>query len=206
MTDPDTSHKSEDPTPASEASSVGMPLTATPERRISALSRERFALARSGSGSEASHLSNDRTTHGTSDTTSAFRAELPGELDTSGAADDAARRWGVETLPGGSGVLVVIRGPNAGSRFELDQPVTSAGRNPDSDIFLDDVTVSRHHAEFHRDNGQFQVVDLNSLNRTYVNGKPLHSGAVLANGDQIQIGNFRLLFLTGPATGRHHTA
>jgi pSer/pThr/pTyr-binding forkhead associated (FHA) protein len=89
----------------------------------------------------------------------------------------------------------VKRGPNAGSRFLLDQPVTSAGRHPRSDIFLDEVTVSRRHAEFRRENGEFRVVDIGSLNGTYVNRKPV-TAAVLANGDEIQIGKFRLVFLT----------
>lgn len=73
----------------------------------------------------------------------------------------------------------MIRGPNAGSKYLLDQPVTSAGRHPDSDIFLDDATVSRHHAEFRLENGQFLLVDLDSLNNTYLNQEPIHS-AVLA--------------------------
>ena len=106
----------------------------------------------------------------------------------------------VEGLPSGSALLVVKRGPNAGSRFLLDQPVTSAGRHPDSDIFLDEVTVSRRHAEFRRDNGEFQIVDISSLNGTYVNRKPVAS-AMLANGDEIQIGKFRLVFLITPTTG-----
>ena len=72
-----------------------------------------------------------------------------------------------------------------------------AGRNPDSDIFLDDVTVSRHHAEFHRTGDSFTVTDSGSLNGTYVNREPVDS-AVLANGDEVQIGKFRLVFLTGP--------
>src|SRR5258708_7642360 len=71
-----------------------------------------------------------------------------------------------EELPAGSALLVVKRGPNAGSRFLLDQPVTAAGRHPRSDIFLDDVTVSRRHAEFRWENDEFQVVDLGSLNGT----------------------------------------
>jgi pSer/pThr/pTyr-binding forkhead associated (FHA) protein len=100
-------------------------------------------------------------------------------------------------LPAGSALLVVKRGPNAGSRFLLDQPTTSAGRHPDSDIFLDDVTVSRRHAEFRLEAGEFQVVDVGSLNGTYVNREPVDS-AVLANGDEVQIGKFRLVFLTGP--------
>jgi Inner membrane component of T3SS, cytoplasmic domain len=76
------------------------------------------------------------------------------------APDSAVSR--VEELPAGSALLVVKRGPNAGSRFLLDQPVTAAGRHPGSDIFLDDVTVSRQHAEFRWENDEFQVVDLGS--------------------------------------------
>ena len=75
----------------------------------------------------------------------------------------------VDALPPGSALLVVKRGPNAGSRFLLDPDVTTAGRHPDSDIFLDDVTVSRRHAEFRREGGGFVVHDVGSLNGTYVN-------------------------------------
>ena len=100
-------------------------------------------------------------------------------------------------VPHGSGVLVVTRGPNVGARYVLDAGVTRAGRHPDSDIFLDDVTVSRRHAEFRLETAEFQVVDVGSLNGTYVNREPVDS-AVLANGDEVQIGKFRLVFLTGP--------
>lgn len=132
------------------------------------------------------------------ETTSVFRADFLNELENTGAASTAeAPVSGVEGLPAGSALLVVKRGPNAGSRFLLDQPTTSAGRHPDSDIFLDDVTVSRRHAEFRQDEGEFQVVDVGSLNGTYVNREPVDS-AVLANGDEVQIGKFRLVFLTGP--------
>jgi len=134
---------------------------------------------------------------GTGEITSGFRADVHGELDTSAAVADAVLMGDVEALPRGVGMLVVKRGPNAGSRFRLDRPVMSAGRHPASDIFLDDITVSRRHAEFRRENGEFHVVDLGSLNNTYLNGEPVDS-AVLANGDDIQIGNFRLVFLTGP--------
>ena len=89
--------------------------------------------------------------------------------------------------------------PQAGSRFLLDQPVTSAGRHPSSDIFLDHVTVSRRHAEFRLENGEVRVVDIDSLNGTYVNRQPVES-AVLASGDEIHIGKFRLVFLTRPTT------
>jgi pSer/pThr/pTyr-binding forkhead associated (FHA) protein len=102
-----------------------------------------------------------------------------------------------EGLPRSSALLVVRRGPNAGSRFLLDQPVTSAGRHPGSDLFLDDVTVSRRHAEFRLMNGEFRVVNVDSFNDTYVNGEPVH-WAMLANGDEIQIGKFRLVFLVSP--------
>ena len=93
-----------------------------------------------------------------------------------------------------------MRGPNAGSQFLLDQPVTSAGRHPDSDIVLDDATVSRHHVEFRLENGQFLLVDLDSLNNTYVNHEPIET-AVLVNGDEIQIGKFFPSDVPDPA---HH--
>jgi hypothetical protein len=96
------------------------------------------------------------------------------------------------------GLLAEMVAPRA--RFLLDQPTTSAGRHPDSDIFLDDVTVSRRHAEFRRDGAEFVVVDVGSLNGTYVNREPVDT-AVLANGDEVQIGKFRLVFLTGPRDG-----
>lgn len=133
----------------------------------------------------------------TVETTSVFRADFLNELDAPAQAGADTAVSGVEGLPSGSALLVVKRGPNAGSRFLLDQAVTSAGRHPDSDIFLDDVTVSRRHAEFRLESGDFQVVDVGSLNGTYVNREPVDS-SVLANGDEVQIGKFRLVFLTGP--------
>jgi pSer/pThr/pTyr-binding forkhead associated (FHA) protein len=97
-----------------------------------------------------------------------------------------------------SAILVVKRGPNAGSRFPLHQPVRSAGRDPRSDIFLDEVTVSRRHAEFRSERGELRVVDIGSLNGTYVNGQLIDS-AVLTDGDEIQMGKFRLVLLIQPA-------
>ena len=136
----------------------------------------------------------------TVETTSVFRADFLSDLDASvGDNAGAGSVSGVEGLPVGAALLVVKRGPNAGSRFLLDQTTTSAGRHPDSEIFLDDVTVSRRHAEFRLDGGDFQVVDVGSLNGTYVNREPVDS-ATLANGDEVQIGKFRLVFLTGPKT------
>jgi pSer/pThr/pTyr-binding forkhead associated (FHA) protein len=81
----------------------------------------------------------------------------------------------------------------------LDRPVTSAGRHADSDIVLDDITVSQHHAEFRRENSKFQVVDVDSFDGTYVNCELVDS-AVLTNGDEIQMGKFRLVFLAAPRT------
>jgi hypothetical protein len=106
-----------------------------------------------------------------------------------------AHQGAVDALPSGSALLVVKRGPNAGSRFLLDQDVTTAGRHPDSDIFLDDVTVSRRHAEFRREGSGYTVHDVGSLNGTYVNREPVDA-VPLAGGDEVQIGKFRLVYLT----------
>jgi hypothetical protein len=106
-----------------------------------------------------------------------------------------AHQGAVDALTPGSALLVVKRGPNAGSRFLLDQGVTTAGRHPDSDIFLDDVTVSRRHAEFRREGSGYTVHDVGSLNGTYVNREPIDATA-LSGGDEVQIGKFRLVYLT----------
>jgi pSer/pThr/pTyr-binding forkhead associated (FHA) protein len=98
-------------------------------------------------------------------------------------------------LPAGFALLVVQHGPNAGSRFLLDKDVTTAGRHPDSDIFLDDVTVSRRHAQFTRTDDGFVVADTGSLNGTYLNRKRIEESP-LHNGDEVQVGKFRLLFFT----------
>jgi pSer/pThr/pTyr-binding forkhead associated (FHA) protein len=105
-------------------------------------------------------------------------------------ADQAA----VDALPQDSALLIVQRGPDSGSRFLLDADVVTAGRHPDSDIFLDDVTVSRRHAEFRRvDGGKFLVRDVGSLNGTYVNRERIDE-ATLSGGDEVQIGKYRLVF------------
>ena len=127
------------------------------------------------------------------ETTSVFRPDMFADVEAEPSEQPVS---GVDALPSGSALLVVKRGPNAGSRFLLDQETTSAGRHPDSDIFLDDVTVSRRHAEFRREARDFVVVDVGSLNGTYVNREPVDT-AVLASGDEVQIGKFRLVFLTG---------
>jgi len=103
---------------------------------------------------------------------------------------------GVDDLPEGAATLVVTRGPGSGSRFLLDADVVQVGRHPESDIFLDDVTVSRRHAELARGDGGWRVRDVGSLNGTYVNRQRIEDEAVLANGDEVQIGRFKLVFLT----------
>ncbi len=110
--------------------------------------------------------------------------------------DEFTDQGATEQLPPGTALLVVRRGPNAGSRFLLDHDITTAGRHRDSDIFLDDVTVSRRHAEFYRHGDRFSVRDVGSLNGTYVNQERIEE-APLNGGDEVQVGKFRLVFLTG---------
>jgi pSer/pThr/pTyr-binding forkhead associated (FHA) protein len=116
-------------------------------------------------------------------------------LDDSGELGPVAAAV-VEGLAPGNALLVVQRGPGAGSRFLLDSDVVHVGRHPDSDIFLDDVTVSRRHAEFTRAGGTFTVNDIGSLNGTYVNRDRIDS-VTLRSGDEVQIGKFRLVFYAG---------
>lgn len=101
-------------------------------------------------------------------------------------------------LPGSMAMVVVKRGPNAGSKYVLDSDVTQAGRHPDSDIFLDDITVSRRHAEIVRDAEGYSVCDVGSLNGTYLNRERIERAA-MANGDELQIGKFKLVFFSGTA-------
>ncbi len=108
------------------------------------------------------------------------------------AVDAAA----VDALPSGHALLVVQRGPGSGSRFLLDADVVNAGRHPDSEIFLDDVTVSRRHAEFHRTGDTFTVSDVGSLNGTYVNRDRIDR-VLLSDGDEVQIGKYRLVYFSG---------
>ncbi|MFJ7193780.1 FHA domain-containing protein [Streptomyces bacillaris] len=125
----------------------------------------------------------------------AYDAEATGQTAPSLSPEAQAA---VDALPGGSALLVVRRGPNSGSRFLLDSDLTTAGRHPQSDIFLDDVTVSRRHVEFHRGpDGSFTVGDVGSLNGTYVNRERIDS-VLLSNGDEVQIGKYRLVFYASP--------
>ena len=98
---------------------------------------------------------------------------------------------------GPGGVLVATRGPNAGSEFALEHVITTAGRHPESDIFLDDVTVSRRHVEVERTPEGYVVRDVGSLNGTYVNQSIIESDTPLANGDELQVGRFKLIYVAG---------
>ena len=130
------------------------------------------------------------TTGASVDTTITYASSTETDPTTGLTGDD---QRAVDALPQGSALLVVQRGPNAGARFLLDSERTTAGRAADSDIFLDDVTVSRRHAEFGRVGEGFRVVDVGSLNGSYVNRQRIES-AVLNAGDEVQIGKYRLVY------------
>jgi len=131
--------------------------------------------------------------------TSTISHVLPERGDDAGDAGSAYSdltpddQSAVDGLPTACALLVVARGPSAGSRYLLDTEVVTAGRQPDSDIFLDDVTVSRRHAEFRRIDDGFAVRDVGSLNGTYVNRDRIDD-VLLSDGDEVQIGKFRLVY------------
>ncbi|MDD5748502.1 MAG: FHA domain-containing protein [Actinomycetota bacterium] len=100
-----------------------------------------------------------------------------------------------EELKAGASMLIVKRGPHAGTRFFLKKELTTAGRHPESDIFLDDITVSRRHAEIRRTEQGFTIIDMGSLNGTYVNNLRVDEARV-SSGDEIQIGKFKLIFFS----------
>jgi FHA domain len=112
----------------------------------------------------------------------------------------------ISALPSGSALLVVRRGPNVGARFLLDADLTTVGRHPDADIFLDDVTVSRRHAEFLRGSTAFEVKDLGSLNGTYLDGNRIQGTAPLHDGAEVQVGKFRLTFYASRVDLAHVTS
>ena len=124
------------------------------------------------------------------ETTSVFRADFLAEAEPPGRDQPVS---GVDALPAGSALLIVQRGANAGSRFLLNTDSSSVGRHPDSDIFLDDISVSRRHASFLRTPQGVVVRDAGSLNGTYVN-RELVDERLLHHGDEVQIGKFRLVF------------
>ncbi|HXH77716.1 FHA domain-containing protein [Nocardioides sp.] len=131
------------------------------------------------------------------DSTSTITFGVP-TVDTSDRKLSPVDAAAVDALPEGHALLVVQRGPSAGSRFLLDTDLVGAGRHPDSEIFLDDVTVSRRHAEFRRNGSDFTVSDVGSLNGTYVNRDRIDS-VQLSDGDEVQIGKYRLVYFTSAA-------
>ena len=128
------------------------------------------------------------------DRTIVFHPSDPGQ-DAPGPEDDVVVK--LDELPPGTGVLVVRSGSEAGLTVPLTEAVTHLGRHPDSEIFLDDITVSRRHVEIERQGERYLVRDVGSLNGTYVNRERIDESP-LAHGDELQIGKFKLVFLTGP--------
>lgn len=129
------------------------------------------------------------------ETTATITFGAPDQRESSDRQLSPVDAAAVDALPEGHALLVVQRGPSAGSRFLLDIDVVGAGRHPESGIFLDDVTVSRRHAEFRRSGNGYSVSDVGSLNGTYVNRDRIDS-VELNDGDEVQIGKYRLVFFS----------
>lgn len=130
--------------------------------------------------------------------TARFGVEFTAAVNALDGDISADEQDAIAALPPGSALLMVRRGPTTGARFLLDANVTTVGRHPNADIFLDDVTVSRRHAEFVRENATFYVKDLGSLNGTYYDGSRIET-AELSDGAEVQIGKFRLTFYASRA-------
>ncbi|WP_322409332.1 FHA domain-containing protein [Microbacterium invictum] len=133
-----------------------------------------------------------------SDTTQTFGHDADLSFVPFGSALNTAELEAIDALPSGAALLLVRSGPTAGARYLLDTDVTTVGRHPEADIFFDDVTVSRRHAEITRQGTAFELVDQRSLNGTYVNGERVDR-AVLTNGSELRVGKFRLNFFVSPA-------
>lgn len=125
-------------------------------------------------------------------------AGLPADVPDSDYHLSREEQATVDALHAGTALLIVLRGPNTGARFLLDDAEVTTGRGPESDIFLDDVTVSRKHAVFSREEHGFGVRDVGSLNGTYVNKERIDQTA-LRTGDEVQIGKFRLVYYASSA-------
>lgn len=103
----------------------------------------------------------------------------------------------LDEVPSDVGMLLIKRGEQAGARYALDSSLVKAGRHPDSDIFLDDITVSRRHAEIESDAEGYTLRDVGSLNGTYLNRERIEGPVRLRSGDELQIGKFKLVFFVG---------
>ncbi len=119
-------------------------------------------------------------------------------VDTTSESIDELVNHAIAIAPTNQVVLVVRGGPSSGTYFVLEKEITKVGRHPESDIFLDDITVSRRHAEFMAQKDEYLVVDAGSLNGTYVNKQRIDQSK-LATGDEVQIGKYKLIFV-GPST------
>ncbi len=133
-----------------------------------------------------------------SDTTQTFGHDSDLSFVPFGADLNEVEVEAIEALPSGAALLLVRSGPTAGARYLLDTDVTTVGRHPEADIFFDDVTVSRRHAEITRQGATFEIVDQRSLNGTYVNGERVDRSS-LVNGGEVRVGKFRLNFFVSPA-------
>ncbi len=131
------------------------------------------------------------------DTTQTFGHDSDLSFVPFGAELTEVEQAAIAALPSGSALLLVRSGALAGARYLLDTAVTTVGRHPEADIFFDDVTVSRRHAEVIRTGTAFEVVDQRSLNGTYVNGERVDR-SVLRNGYEVRVGKFRLNFFASP--------
>ena len=116
-------------------------------------------------------------------------------LDAPGIQDDVVVN--LDRIPGGAAILVVRDGPNAGDNFSLAGDSLSIGRHPDSDVVLDDLTVSRRHVSIRRDEEGFVLEDHGSLNGTYVNNDRVEQ-CRLVHGDEVQVGRYRMVFFERP--------
>ena len=101
----------------------------------------------------------------------------------------------LRSLPKNKIGLMVIKGPIIGEKFFIKEDTFTIGRNPDSDILLDDITVSRQHAIIEKLGEEYLIKDMESLNGTYLNGKIIELSK-LSNGDRIQIGKYLFLFFS----------
>ena len=119
-------------------------------------------------------------------------AKTDAGLDAPGPGDDVV--VDLDDIEAGTAILVVRGGETEGSYFVLSAPMTTIGRHAESDIVLDDITVSRRHSEIAHDGDQYIVRDSGSLNGTYVNQERIDS-SILSQGDELQVGKFRLVFL-----------
>ena len=144
------------------------------------------------------HRGQSTPAHASADTTQTFGHDSDLSFVPFGSDLSDAELSAIDALPAGAALLIVRSGPTAGARYLLDNDVMTVGRHPEADIFFDDVTVSRRHAEITRDHSRFEIVDQRSLNGTYVNGERVDR-ASLANGAEVRIGKFRLNFFGSPA-------